>query len=111
MRGALILKSSPSPERAKFALERGVWQNNSYSLIDDHIGRKECWPMADDLLNLQSPPDARYLIAGWRRQWSDGGEISSGLPRYLIEKLQGRRIGSMGADIAKLCYVPMSSTG
>ena len=60
--------------------------------------------MADDLLNLQSPPDALYLIAGWRRQWSDGGEISSGLPSYLIEKLQARRIGSMGTDVAKLCY-------
>ena len=60
--------------------------------------------MADDLLNLQPTPDARYLIAGWRRQWSDGGEISSGLPRYLIDKLQARRVGSMGSDIAKLCY-------
>ena len=28
--------------------------------------------MADELLDLQSIPDARYLIAGWRRQWSDG---------------------------------------
>ncbi len=60
--------------------------------------------MADDLLNLQPVPDARYLIAGWRRQWSDGGEISSGLPRYLIDKLQARRVGSMGMDISKLCY-------
>ena len=60
--------------------------------------------MADDLLNLQPTPGARYLLAGWRRQWSDGGEISGGLPRYLIEKLQARRIGAMGGEIAKLCY-------
>ena len=60
--------------------------------------------MADELLNLQSTPGARYLIAGWRRQWSDGGEISSGLPRYLIDKMQARRIGSMGAEVSKLCY-------
>ena len=60
--------------------------------------------MADDLLNLQPVPDAHYLIAGWRRQWSDGGEISSGLPRYLIDKLQARRVGSMGLDVTKLCY-------
>ena len=60
--------------------------------------------MPADLLNLQPPPDARYLLAGWRRQWSDGGEISGGLPRYLIEKLQARPIGAMSDEVAKLCY-------
>ena len=60
--------------------------------------------MANELLNLESIPGAKYLLCGWRRQWSDGGEISSGLPRYLIEKRQARRIGEMGPEIAKLCY-------
>ncbi len=41
--------------------------------------------MADELLILQEKPAAEYLIAGWRRQWANGGRISSGLPRYLIE--------------------------
>ena len=60
--------------------------------------------MADELLNLDSKPVAKTLIAGWRRQWSDGGEISGGLPRYLISKLGATRIGEMGSEVSKLCY-------
>jgi len=60
--------------------------------------------MADELLNLEPSPDAKYLLAGWRRQWSDGGEISSGLPRYLIDKRQAKRIGEMGPEVSRLCY-------
>ena len=46
--------------------------------------------MADSLVTFESKPEARYLLAGWRRQWSNGGRISSGLPRYLIEKLEAQ---------------------
>jgi predicted ATP-grasp superfamily ATP-dependent carboligase len=60
--------------------------------------------MADELLNLDSKPVAKTLIAGWRRQWSDGGEISGGLPRYLISKLGAKQIGEMGLEVSKLCY-------
>ena len=60
--------------------------------------------MADELLNLNSKPVAKQLIAGWRRQWSDGGEISGGLPRYLISKLGATQIGEMGPEVSKLCY-------
>lgn len=60
--------------------------------------------MADELLNLESKPVAKQLIAGWRRQWSDGGEISGGLPRYLISKLGAKQIGEMGPEVSKLCY-------
>ena len=60
--------------------------------------------MADELLNLDSKPVAKQLIAGWRRQWSDGGEISGGLPRYLISKLGATQIGEMGPEVSKLCY-------
>ena len=55
--------------------------------------------MADGLLNMESKPPAKQLIAGWRRQWSDGGEISSGLPRYLISKLGATQIGEMGPEV------------
>ena len=60
--------------------------------------------MADELLNMESQPAAKQLIAGWRRQWSDGGEISGGLPRYLISKLGATQIGEMGPEVSKLCY-------
>lgn len=60
--------------------------------------------MPDELLILHEKPPADYLIAGWRRQWSNGGRISSGLPRYLIEKLGARPIGRLGDQISTLCY-------
>ena len=60
--------------------------------------------MTDGLLELSEKPPAKYLIAGWRRQWSDGGEISSGLPRYLIDQYNARQIGEMGPQVSKMCY-------
>ena len=60
--------------------------------------------MSNELLFLQEKPSAKYMIAGWRRQWSDGGEISSGLPRYLIRKMGARRIGEMTPEVSKMCY-------
>ena len=49
-------------------------------------------------------PLSQYMIAGWRPQWSDGGEISSGLPQYLIDKLGARKIGEMGNRVSTMCY-------
>ena len=60
--------------------------------------------MADELLILSKKPDAQYLIAGWRRQWSDGGDVSSGLSRYLIEKLGAQKIGEMSPVVSRMCY-------
>ena len=61
--------------------------------------------MADELVIFQEKPaNARYLIAGWRRQWSDGGGISGGLPRYLIEKLGAKKIGELGPTVSDSCY-------
>ena len=60
--------------------------------------------MTDQLVTFQEKPSARYMIAGWRRQWSDGGGISGGLPRYLISKLSARKIGEMGQEVSNLCY-------
>jgi hypothetical protein len=60
--------------------------------------------MADELLILSEKPSARYLIAGWRRQWSDGGDISSGLSRYLINTLGARQIGEMSPTVSRMCY-------
>ena len=60
--------------------------------------------MAREMVIFDEKPPARYLIAGWRRQWSDGGRISGGLPRYLINHLGARKIGRLGPDIQNLCY-------
>ena len=60
--------------------------------------------MADELLVLRETPRAQHLIAGWRQQWSDGGEISGGLLRYLIDHFDARQIGEMGSQISKMCY-------
>ncbi len=60
--------------------------------------------MAEPLITLDELPETRVLIAGWRRQWSDGGNISSGMPRWLIDKLSARRIGQMGDEISRMCF-------
>jgi len=60
--------------------------------------------MTDQLILFQEKPSAKYMIAGWRRQWSDGGGISGGLPRYLIEKQKAKQIGELGPEVSKMCY-------
>ncbi len=60
--------------------------------------------MDNQLVVLKEKPVAHYLIAGWRRQWSDGGSISSGLPRYLINKLNAKQIGQLGEEVVRQCY-------
>ncbi len=60
--------------------------------------------MAEPLISLDETPQARVLIAGWRRQWSDGGNISSGMPRWLIDKLSARRVGAMSEEISRMCF-------
>ena len=60
--------------------------------------------MADELVIFEQKPAAQYIIAGWRRQWSNGGRISSGLPRYLIEKLNAKKIGELGPQVSTMCY-------
>ena len=60
--------------------------------------------MPEDLFTFTDKPDASYLLAGWRRQWSNGGRISSGLPRYLIEKNGARQIGQFSEYVNRMCY-------
>ena len=52
-----------------------------------------------------SPAEETYLIAGWR-QWADAGEVSSGLPEYLIKLTQAKKIGEMAAEKSYLFQVP-----
>ena len=60
--------------------------------------------MPEPLVIFEEKPPAQYLLAGWRRQWSDGGGISGGLPRYLIDKLGAKKIGELGPTVSDLCY-------
>ncbi len=60
--------------------------------------------MAEPLITLDEMPETRVIIAGWRRQWSDGGNISSGMPRWLIDKLSARRIGRMTDEVSRMCF-------
>ena len=45
------------------------------------------------------------MIAGWH-QWADAGSISSGLPLYLIEQTQARKIGRIKPDGFYLFQIP-----
>jgi hypothetical protein len=60
----------------------------------------------DDIVRLwRSPEPGLPLIAGWR-QWADAGDVSSGLPRYLIEQTHAARIGRIDAAACYLFQMP-----
>lgn len=61
----------------------------------------------DSLVKLWETPIAEeiYMIAGWH-QWADAGAISSGLPQYLIEKTQARKIGEIASEGFYLFQIP-----
>jgi proteasome assembly chaperone (PAC2) family protein len=63
--------------------------------------------LMDELVELWEKPgaDKIYMIAGWH-QWADAGNISSGLPEYLIQHADARKIGEIGADGFYLFQVP-----
>ena len=60
----------------------------------------------NDLIELwEKPPPGKYVIAGWH-QWADAGEVSSGLPQYLIEHTQARKIGEIKPHSFYLFQIP-----
>jgi proteasome assembly chaperone (PAC2) family protein len=60
----------------------------------------------NELIELwERPPSGRCMIAGWH-QWADAGDISSGLPRYLIDHTQARRIGQIKPGEFYLFQIP-----
>jgi proteasome assembly chaperone (PAC2) family protein len=60
----------------------------------------------NDLLELwELPVAARYVIVGWH-QWADAGEVSSGLPQYLIEHTGARKIGEIKPGQFYLFQIP-----
>lgn len=60
-----------------------------------------------DALKLWEKPvaDEIYMIAGWR-QWADAGAISSGLPRYLVERTKAKKIGEIKPENFYLFQIP-----
>ena len=59
-----------------------------------------------DLIELsEMPAPGKYLIAGWH-QWADAGEVSSGLPQYLIEHTRARKIGRIRPADFYLFQIP-----
>ena len=60
----------------------------------------------NDLLELwEKPASGRYMIAGWR-QWADAGDISSGLPQYLVDETGAAKIGEVKPDGFYLFQIP-----
>jgi len=61
----------------------------------------------DDLVKIWEKPSADkiYMIAGWH-QWADAGSISSGLPEYLINRTNARKIGEIKPDGFYLFQIP-----
>jgi len=63
--------------------------------------------MDNTLFELWETPVERdnYMLAGWR-QWADAGEVSSGLPRYLIELTAAQKIGEIKPNGFYLFQIP-----
>lgn len=62
--------------------------------------------MSDAVEILEHPKaEEIYMIVGWR-QWADAGSTSSGLPQYLIEQTDARKIGSIRPDGFYLFQIP-----
>lgn len=51
--------------------------------------------------------EENYLIAGWRH-WVDGGSVSSGLPYYLRDQTDAKKIGELNADDCYLFQLPIT---
>ncbi|MBW8009680.1 MAG: PAC2 family protein [Chloroflexi bacterium] len=60
-----------------------------------------------DQFELSERPKAKeiYMLAGWR-QWVDGGGMSSGLPDYLIQEYDAKKIGTINPDGYYLFQLP-----
>jgi proteasome assembly chaperone (PAC2) family protein len=61
----------------------------------------------DELVKLWQTPTAEkiFMLAGWQ-QWADAGSISSGLPQYLVERMQATKIGEIASESFYLFQIP-----
>jgi proteasome assembly chaperone (PAC2) family protein len=60
-----------------------------------------------DIVDIRERPEAEevFMLAGWR-QWADAGSISSGLPQYLVQQTDARKIGEIRSDGFYLFQIP-----
>lgn len=60
-----------------------------------------------ELVEIIEQPTAEeiFLLAGWR-QWADAGAISSGLPDYLVESLQAKKVATLTPNGYYLFQIP-----
>jgi len=60
-----------------------------------------------ETVELRERPQAKqmYMIVGWQ-QWADGGAVSSGLPRFLVQETDARKIGNIKPDGFYLFQIP-----
>ena len=67
--------------------------------------------MPNDLLVLEKeilkPGRPTFMIAGFN-QWANAGNVSSGIPEYLIEKLHARKLGYIRKDDFYIFQLPGS---
>ncbi|MFC2021567.1 PAC2 family protein [Chloroflexota bacterium] len=67
--------------------------------------------MSNELLVLEKeiikPDKPAFMIAGFS-QWANAGNVSTGIPEYLIEKLQARRVGHIRKDDFYIFQLPGS---
>lgn len=58
-----------------------------------------------DFLVLDEAPRSECMIAGFE-QWANAGNVSSGIPQYLVEHLGARRIGRLKKSVFYLFQLP-----
>lgn len=60
-----------------------------------------------DAVELREKPQAQQMVmlVGWE-QWADGGAVSSGLPRFLVQETGARKIGTIKPDGFYLFQIP-----
>jgi proteasome assembly chaperone (PAC2) family protein len=62
--------------------------------------------MSEAVRLLEQPAaEEVYMLSGWR-QWADAGSTSSGLPQYLVEQYNARKIGTIHPDGFYLFQIP-----
>jgi len=61
--------------------------------------------MSDWIEIGERPVPGKYMIAGWR-QWADAGNVSSGLPQYLIEQTLARKVVEIPSSGFYLFQIP-----